>query len=345
MSQIDFRKIGKIILLGYAGLVLLFIFGDFQGLISGRILGMPSIVFALIIALIVFGLLLLWIRFMKKCRETGRKSIGLDFFETVHKYRFLIEQLVSRDFKIKYKRSVLGVFWSFLNPLLMMVVQYTVFSYLLNIRGGVPHYAIYLLCGIVVWNGFNDSIVQAIRSIIGNAPLITKVYVPKYIYPMTKVFSAFVNVLLSMIPLLLLTVIYGLFQEPVLVLTNAVLLLPFGLFALLIFCMGLGFLLSSLMVFFHDIEFLWTVIASVWMYGTPIIYSLSMFENSGADWFITLEQFNPMYHFITFVRTVILEGACPSAAEFGISYLSAFLMFGIGYLVFKKTQDKFILYL
>ena len=114
-----------------------------------------------------------------------------------------MEQLISRDFKIKYKRSVLGVFWSFLNPLLMMTVQYVVFSKLLGVRdAGVQHYAIYLLCGIVIFNGFNDCCNQAMRAIISNASLITKVYVPKYIYPVTKVLSASINMVLSMVPLL-----------------------------------------------------------------------------------------------------------------------------------------------
>ncbi len=345
MTQINLKKTEKYIWLGFDGLLVLFFGGDIQNLISGRLFGIPSIFTALIVAAILGILLYLWIRHMRNCQENGKKSVGLRFLETVHKYRFLIEQLVSRDFKIKYKRSVLGVFWSFLNPLLMMSVQYVVFSYLLNVRGDVPHYAVYLLCGIVIWSGFNDCVSQAMRSIIGNAPLITKVYVPKYIYPMTKVFSAFVNVLLSMIPLLLLTIVYGLFQTPVLMLTNAVLLLPFGLLMLLVFCMGMGFLLSSLMVFFHDVEFLWSVVSSIWMYATPIIYSLSMFEDKGADWFIKLEQANPMYHYIQFIRTVILEGTCPEPLEFLFCAGFAVIMFFVGFLVFKKTEDRFILYL
>ena len=150
---------------------------------------------------------------------------GGSFIQTLAKYEFLMEQLISRDFKIKYKRSVLGVFWSFLNPLLMMTVQYVVFSKLLGVRdAGVQHYAIYLLCGIVIFNGFNDCCNQAMRAIISNASLITKVYVPKYIYPVTKVLSASINMVLSMVPLLLVTIFYGLFNG--LYIRWSILLLP-----------------------------------------------------------------------------------------------------------------------
>ena len=184
------------------------------------------------------------------------------------------------------------------------------------------------------------------RSITGNSALITKVYVPKYIYPVTKVFSASVNVLLSMIPLLLVTLVYGLFSTPRLYLKPSVFLLPFGLLFLLVFCIGMGFLLSSLMVFFHDIEFLWTVLSTAWMYATPIIYSLSMFDGKeGVQWIVSLMQFNPLYHFISFIRTIILEGTSPAFTEYLICGAFAAAMFFIGFTVFRKCQDKFILYL
>ena len=296
-------------------------------------------------AALVFFLVTLYFRHMERAQLVGYHSYGLDFLQTVHKYRFLIEQLALRDFKIKYKRSVLGVFWSFLNPLLMMLVQYVVFSHIFNVRAAdVQHYAIYLLCGIIIWNGFNDCSAQALRSIIGNAPLITKVYVPKYIYPVSKVVSASINIVLSMIPLLLVTTVYGLFSTPHLYLSHAVALLPFGLLLLLIFVIGLGFLLSALMVFFHDVEYLWGIFSMIWMYATPIIYSLSMFEER-AGWIVTAMQFNPMYHYIQFFRTIILDGKAPALSEFGICLGFGILAVAVGLFVFRKTQDKFILYL
>ena len=127
----------------------------------------------------------------------------------IRKYRFLIRQLVSRDFKSKYKRSVFGVLWSFLNPLLTMFVQYIVFSNLF--RFDIPYYPVYLLCGIIMFNYFSEACGMTLGSIVGNASLITKVYMPKYIYPLTRVLSSFVNLLISMVPLFIVTFASGLY--------------------------------------------------------------------------------------------------------------------------------------
>lgn len=280
------------------------------------------------------------------CDRQGHKSLGLYMIRTVEKYQFLIEQLVTRDFKIKYKRSVLGVFWSFLNPLLMMIVQYMVFSNLMKFQ--TPHYAIYLLTGIVMFSGFNDCCNQAMRAIIGNATLITKVYVPKYIYPITKVLSASINLVLSMVPLLLVTLVYGLTSETHLYLNASVLLIPIALVLLILFTIGMGFLLSSLMVFFHDVEFLWGVLSTMWMYATPIIYPISIFE--GKDDFLSrfmlgIVHVNPLYHYIEFMRSIIIGGCSPAFSEYLICGAWSFGMLAVGAFVFKKTQDKFILYI
>lgn len=289
----------------------------------------------------VFALIILYGLHLQKCEKVGKETLGLHFIHVVAKYEFLLEQLVTRDFKIKYKRSVLGVFWSFLNPLLMMLVQYVVFSKLFDFRGmSIEHYAIYLLCGIVIYNGFNDCSTQAMRAITSNSQLITKVYVPKYIYPVSKVFSASINIFLSMVPLLLVTFVYGLFNK--LYLTPAIILLPIALFFLILFIMGMGFLLSSLMVFFHDVEFLWGVVATMWMYATPIIYDINMLEGT---WVAKVLVFNPLYHYVSFVREIILYGRSPELIEYVICFAFSLGMFLIGAFVFKKTQDKFVLYI
>ena len=293
---------------------------------------------------ILFAAVLLYvIRMIVRDRRGETTALG-NLIQIVAKYEFLIEQLVSRDFKIKYKRSVLGVFWSFLNPLLMMTVQYVVFSNLFDVKDpSIRHYAIYLLCGIVIFNGFNDCCNQSMRAITGNASLITKVYVPKVIYPVTKVLSSSINIVLSMIPLLLVTFIYGLFRG--LYLSWSVLLIPVALMLLISFAVGMGMLLSSLMVFFHDIEFLWGVISMMWMYATPIIYSVGLLERHGAEWLAALMQFNPMYHYVTFMRTIIIDGCSPAISEYLICLLFSAGMLAIGGAVFHKTEDKFVLYI
>ncbi|MBR5659682.1 MAG: ABC transporter permease [Lachnospiraceae bacterium] len=261
---------------------------------------------------------------------------------TFHRFSFLIEQLVARDFKTKYKRSVLGVFWSFLNPLLMMAVQYFVFIRLMNLRNSIGsenpmlnYYAVYLLVGIIIFGGFNDCCNQALRSIVYNASLITKVYVPKIIYPTTKVFSAGINLALSILPLYIIALINGLVPN------FSILVLPLGLLFILVFTIGMGYFLSATVVFFRDIEFLWGVFSTMWMYATPIIYDIGFLPNTIQK----LMFFNPLYHYIDFVRYIVILRQVPTAEETLICAAFSLGMFVLGLTVFKKTEDKFIFYI
>ena len=247
--------------------------------------------------------------------------------------RFLIKQLVSRDFKAKYKRSILGVFWSFLNPLLNMLVQYVVFSNMF--RFDIPNFPVYLLCGNVVFSYFSESCGMALTSIIGNAGLITKVYVPKYIYPLTRIISSMINLLISLIPLFGVAAISGLVP------TKAYLLLPIPLLCLAMFCLGLGMLLASAMVFFRDVQFLWGVLTTIWMYLTPIFYPISAMPTAVQ----TVVKMNPLYYYLTFVRTCIIDGISPEPVMYAQCVFIGLAMLGIGAFVFKKSQDKFVLYL
>jgi ABC-2 type transport system permease protein len=278
-------------------------------------------------------LLLIYLIYILVQGKKGKKSLLLYALIAIKKYRFLIHQLVSRDFHTKYKRSVLGMFWSFLNPLLTMAVQYFVFSTIFKMA--VSYYPVYLLTGIVMFNFFSESCGMALMSIIGNSSLITKVYVPKYIYPLTRVMSSCINLLISLIPLFAVALIAGV------PFTQALLLFPFSLVCLTVFCLGLGMLLAAGMVFFRDVQFLWGVFSMVWMYATPIFYPESILPAQ----FKFILQVNPLYYFITFARSCIIGGVSPEPIVYIQCLLFAFVMFLIGALVFKKTQDAFILYI
>lgn len=265
--------------------------------------------------------------------STGKPSMLVKALFAVKKYRFLIKQLVSRDFKAKYKRSILGVFWSFLNPLLNMLVQYIVFSNMF--RFDIPNFPVYLLCGNVVFSYFSESCGMALTSIVGNAGLITKVYVPKYIYPLTRIMSSMVNLLISLIPLFAVSLFSGIIP------TKAYFLLLIPLFLLALFCLGLGMLLASAMVFFRDIQFLWGVLTTIWMYLTPIFYPISALPEAVQ----TVVKLNPLYFYVTFVRTCVIDGISPEPLMYVQCALIGVVMLFIGAFVFKKTQDKFVLYL
>ena len=264
-------------------------------------------------------------------QEKGKKSMGLNAIAAFTRYRFLLKQLVSRDFKTKYKRSVLGVFWSFLNPLLTMSVQYVIFSTIF--KQSIQNFPVYLLTGIVFFNFFSEACGMGLMSILGNASLITKVYIPKYIFPVSRVLSSAINLLISMIPLLIAAVITHAPIRP------ALLLLPISLVCTVLFCIGISLILSAGMVFFRDVQFLWNVVSMLWMYATPIFYPTSIIPAQ----FMTLYKLNPLYQFITFSRTIILQGVSPEPKAFLLCILCAVVPLAVGVLLFKKTQDKFVL--
>ena len=286
-------------------------------------------------ACVVVGtFLLLCYMFFTYCQmEKGIYTLPAQLYSAFVRYKFLIKQLVSRDFKSKYKRSVLGVLWSFLNPLLNMTVQYIVFSNVF--RYDIEYFPVYLLCGNIIFSYFSESCSMTLMSIVGNSGLISKVYIPKYIFPMTKVLSSLINLLISLIPLFMVTLICGLWP------TAAWLLLPYPLICLAVFALGLGMLLAAGMVFFRDIQFLWGVLSAIWMYLTPIFYPASILEDKLA-W---VPKVNPLYYFITFVRSCLISGESPEPGIYIMCAVFAAGMLLVGSLVFKKTQDKFALYL
>lgn len=265
--------------------------------------------------------------------KKGKRTLVGTIWGIWSRYKFLIQQLVSRDFKTKYKRSVLGYLWSFLNPLLTMTVQYIVFSTIF--RSDIKNFPVYLLSGIILFNFFSDAVGQGLSAIVNNTALITKVYVPKYIYPITKVVSCSINLMISIIPLLLVALLTG---API---TKALLLLPFGLICLITFCIGLSLVLCSAMVFFRDTQYLWGIISLAWMYATPLFYP----ENIIPEQYKLIQKLNPMYYFIKFVRTLMIEGISPEPSLYLYCILFSTGMLVIGAAVFKKTQDRFVLYI
>ncbi len=266
-------------------------------------------------------------------RLKGKYSFFFGTLDVLKKYGFLIRQLVARDFKVRYKRSVLGVFWSFLNPMLTMAVQYMVFSQLF--KSDIENYPVYLLSGLVVFNFFNEGVGQALGSIVYNAPLITKVYIPKYIYPVTKVLSSGINLAMSLLPLVVMAVLTG---ERV---TRAYLMLPYLLACVMVFTAGFGMVLAAGMTFFRDVQFLWSIVSMLWMYLTPLFYPVSIVPEA----FRRVIMCNPMYLFVDAVRDIVMRGVVPGPAVLARCMAAALAMLAVGSIIFKKTQDQFIFYI
>ena len=263
----------------------------------------------------------------------GKVSYIYTAVESLHKYKFLLRQLVKRDFKTKYLRSALGVLWSFFNPLLMMLVQYIVFSTLF--KNTIPYFAAYLIIGNICFSFFNEACSLTLNSIVGNAGLITKVYMPKYIYPLSRTISSLVNLAISLVPMLIVCIITGVRFS------LAVLVSPYFFFCLFLFSLGVGMLLSCAMVYFRDTQFLWGILVTIWMYFTPVFYSIDIIPVTLRRLF----ELNPMYIFISSIRCCIMYELVPLPGTFVKSALAAGLALVVGSIVFKKGQDKFILYL
>lgn len=252
--------------------------------------------------------------------------------KAIDRYRFLLGQLVARDFKTKYKRSVLGVLWSMLNPLLTMGVQYLVFVNLF--RWEIDNYAVYLLIGTVAFNFFSEATQASLTAVTGSASLITKVYVPTYIFPISKVLSSCINLAFSTLALYVIIFIQGV------PLNVYHLLIPVLYVTLILFSMGLGMILSSLMVFFRDMQFLYGIVITLWMYLTPLFYPVNIIPEK----LFAIYRLNPMYQYVTFFRTLVLDAACPTLEQFAFCFGYALLFMVLGTLVFGKTKKKFILY-
>lgn len=263
----------------------------------------------------------------------GKVSYIYTAVEALHRYQFLLRQLVKRDFRTKYMRSVLGVLWSFFNPLLMMLVQYIVFSTLF--KNSIPHFAAYLIIGNICFSFFSEACGLTLNSIVGNAGLITKVYMPKYIYPLSRTISSLVNLAISLVPMLIVCLITGVRFS------SAVLLSPYFFLCLFLFSLGVGMLLSCAMVYFRDTQFLWGILVTIWMYFTPVFYSIDIIKGPLRKLF----ELNPMYIFISGIRCCIMYEVVPLPGTFLKSALAAVLALIVGALVFKKGQDKFVLYL
>jgi homopolymeric O-antigen transport system permease protein len=268
--------------------------------------------------------------------RTAARSPGLRLIAPLREllgFSEVLQELVKRDLKVRYKRSVLGIFWTMLNPLLMMVITSIVFSNLF--RGSITNFPIYVLSGYLVWTFFSQSTVAASSSILDSSGLTRKVYVPPALFPLACVVSALVNLALAIVPLgLLMLVTGGTF-------TWALLFLPVSALILALFCFGLGLMLSSSAVFFRDTVYTFQVLLVAWMYLTPLFYP----ETIIPDKYRFVVYLNPVYHLVQLFRAPIYSGALPSLETCITATLFALAVVVLGWWFFEATRKRFAAYL
>ena len=248
------------------------------------------------------------------------------------KYKTLLNELVVRDIKVRYRKSVLGLLWTVLNPLLMMCVITVVFSTLF--RQNIPNFPIYYLAGSLIFSFNSEATSNGLYSIIGRASLIKKVYIPKYLFPISKVLSALVNLGFSLVAMFVVMIVTGAPFHATL------LLMPLPIFYVFLFTSGLSLLLAAATVYFRDIAHFWGVFVLAWTYFTPIFYPVTILPSFAMK----IMQLNPMYHYVTYMRDVVLYGTFPGMKENLICFLIGAVTLLIGLWVFYRKQDRFVLY-
>ncbi|WP_165249571.1 ABC transporter permease [Adlercreutzia sp. ZJ141] len=246
---------------------------------------------------------------------------------------FVITSLVGRDFKLKYRRSFLGVLWSVLNPLLMMCVLSAVFSAFFKFD--IENFPLYLILGQIIFNLMSDSTSSSLRSIIDSASLIKKIRIDKIVFPIEKCLFQCINFGFSLIAVAIVMLWFQIAPT-----WRIIYALPLVVFVLL-FSMGLSMMLSSLAVFFRDVVHLWGVFLTAWTYATPLFYPVSILP----DWMIMVEKFNPMFYFVSYFRDIMLYATTPSIMFNLQCFGFAIITFLVGLLVFKMVEKKFILYI
>ena len=252
--------------------------------------------------------------------------------QKIWQYRFLFEELVKRDFKKKYKRTVLGMMWSVLSPLLTLMVMRLVFTQFFGRT--TPHYTTYLFCGNLVFSCFNESTSQGMTSLMGNASIFTKVNVPKYLFLFSKNVQTLINFGLSLCVFFLFCILDHI------TFTWKFILLLYPIVCLVLFNVGVGLVLSALFLFFRDIQYLWSVFIQLLMYLSAIFYTIDNYDPMVQNLFLL----NPIYLFVRYFRKIVIEATIPTIWFHLLMAADVLIALGLGCWMYKKYNTRFLYY-
>ncbi len=248
------------------------------------------------------------------------------------KYQFLFEELVKRDFKKKYKRTVLGMAWSVLSPLMTLFVMKLVFTQFFGRT--MDHYTIYLFAGNLVFSYFNEATTQGMSSLMGNAAIFSKVNIPKYLFLLSKNVQTLINFGLTLVVFFAFCVLDNI------QFTWKFILLSYPIVCLLLFNIGVGLILSALFMFFRDIQYLWSVFTMLLMYMSAIFYTIDSYSYTTQCLFLL----NPVYLFIRYFRKIVLDAAIPTVWFHLLMAANVCIVLAIGSWMYKAYNTRFLYY-
>ena len=249
------------------------------------------------------------------------------------KYSSFLKELVKRDYKKKYYKSVIGVFWTLLNPLFFMAIKTLVFSVLFS--RDIEFFPVYFLCGWLLFNFNSDATNQGIHSILSNGSLIKKIYIPPYIFCISTTILAMISKLIALVPLFAVMVVLG---APF---YWTLILIPLLLVPLFFFSLGLSLALAAMAVYFRDLSHLYSIVVMGWFFLTPIIYPIEIIP----EHVVILWNFNPLFHFINIMRDLVLGGTLPDSISVLYALTYTFLAMGLGITLYKKLERNFFLHI
>ena len=255
-----------------------------------------------------------------------------ELIKEMTRHRELIWVLALKELRVRYKRSALGFLWALLNPLLMMVILTLVFSTIMRFQ--VHHYAIFLIATLLPWTFFSQTLSYSVESIVSNGELLKKIALGKSVFPLAAVLSNLMNFGFSMVPLVLLLVVW---RFPF---HWTWIYLPVPLLSLLCFSLGIGFFCAAANVFFRDVSHILQIVLSAWFYASPIIYSLDFVPER----YRTLFRLNPLLYILNGFRLSIYYGQLPSRQSIVMTVVSGLVALILGYSFFRRYQDSFVYY-
>ena len=261
--------------------------------------------------------------------STRRGSPALEELRSIFQYRDLIYQLVRRDIVTRYKRSVLGIAWTMLQPLGMMVVMTVVFS---NLFRSIKAYPSYILCGLIAWTFFSQTTTAAIHEVVWGGTLFRRIYLPHTSFAVSAIGTGVVNLAISIVPLIAIMLFTGKSLQ------WSMLFIPLAMLLLAAFALGIALILSTLAMYFPDIVEMYQIILTAWMYLTPIIYPEEILPAASRFWITNL---NPMYHLVQIFRRPIYDGIVPAWNELTIASALAIFTLIIGWLFYCQKADEF----